>query len=119
MLFIAISSALGAIICGVMSWARGSEMFLIAAVANSFIAAGSTVALWVSDRPVRTEWWGAIRTSLWALAIVALVPAVLTGLIWFFMWVVVPSVLIVPLIFGWELIQLEVDVAPILSPQHA
>jgi hypothetical protein len=121
MLFVGISSAVAAIACALMSWAKGSEVWLVAALGASFIAAATVVAVWVSERPVRLEWKVALKATMVTLCAMALVPAVLTGLIWFFMWVVVPSVLILPIIFSWELIQLEVDPVrrPILSPQHA
>jgi hypothetical protein len=121
MLFIGISSAVAAIACAMMSWAKGSEVWLVAAMGASFLAAATVVAVWASEEPVRLEWKVALKAILFTMAGMALVPAVLTGLIWFFMWVVVPSVLILPIIFSWELIQLEIDPVrrPILSPQHA
>src|SRR5438105_11611250 len=121
MLFIGIVSALAAIGCALMSWSTGSELWLIAAVAASFLAAASVIGLWASERSPRVEWKNGLKITFWTVCGLALVPALLTGLIWFFMWVVVPMVMIVPLIFGWELIQLEVDPArrPILSPEHA
>jgi len=122
MLFIGIISALAAMGCAIMSWAKGSDLWLIAAMGAAFLAAASVIALWASERPARSEWRGAMRKTFWTLAIAALAPGlVVSVLVWFFMWVVVPMVMIVPIIFGWELIQLEVDPArrPILSPQHA
>lgn len=122
MLFIGIISALAAMGCAVMSWAKGSDLWLIASLGTAFLAAASVIALWVSERPARSEWRGAMVKTLWTLAVAALAPGFVLGvLVWLFMWVVVPMVMIVPLVFGWELIQLEIDPArrPILSPQHA
>ncbi|MCZ4279081.1 hypothetical protein, partial [Rhodococcoides yunnanense] len=83
MLFIGILSALAAMACAILSWAKGSDLWLIAALGTAFLAAASVIALWVSERPARSEWRGALTKTLWTLAIAALAPGLVLGvLVW-------------------------------------